>query len=40
MTSAAVLAAGTASGAGLLTFLTMKLRALRRRAKALSPSLD
>lgn len=31
MTSAAVLAASTASGAGLMTFLALKLRALRSR---------
>ena len=34
MTTAALIAAGTTSGAGLLGFVALKLRALRRRSQS------
>ena len=37
MTSAAVIAAGSASGVGVLGFIVFKFRALRRRAREFSP---
>jgi hypothetical protein len=38
ITSAAVIAAGSASGAGVLGFILFKLRALRRPGRELSQS--